>query len=79
MLWLLIAVEYHFRHKRRSMESAKTMERDVNKRALYRVGALTFEVTIIDVRGRWGTRDVLISPVAGSGAQWVLIDRVKVL
>jgi hypothetical protein len=54
MLWLLIAVEYHFRHKRRSMESATTLASMLNRKALYRAGYLNVEVTIIDVRERWG-------------------------
>ena len=36
---------------------------------------LTFKVEVTDARMRFGTTDVLIVPVAGSGSQWITLDR----
>jgi hypothetical protein len=42
---------------------------------LYRDG-LQFSVTTLDARVRFGSLDVLVTPVAGSGEIWVAANRV---
>jgi len=41
-------------------------------------GGLTIQVKISDVRELWGRLQALVSPVAGSGSVWVMVDRVRV-
>lgn len=39
-------------------------------------GTLAVRVTILDARRVWNRTDYLVTPVAGSGQQWVSADRV---
>ena len=36
---------------------------------------LSFAVRVLDARTRFGNVDVLVQPVAGSGEQWITLDR----
>jgi hypothetical protein len=49
----------------------------INKRAEYYVRDLMIEMTIVDVRTRFGTVDVKITPVTGSGATWVALSSIS--
>jgi hypothetical protein len=40
-------------------------------------GALAFRVTIKDARKVYGRTDYLVTPVSGSGEQWVSAERVS--
>jgi hypothetical protein len=51
---------------------------------LDRTGTLTLEgleveVIVQDVRTRFGTVDVLVSPTQGRGQKWVTLDRVRLI
>ena len=48
----------------------------IGQNATYRVGALSVAVVVIDARNRFGNLDLLISPGAGTGEQWVQSDSV---
>lgn len=43
-----------------------------------RVDSLRVEVRIADARQVWGRLDLLVSPVAGQGAEWVSAERVTI-
>jgi hypothetical protein len=51
----------------------------IGQNATYRVGALTLAVTVTDARTRFGNLDLLISPDAGTGEQWVQSDSVTMV
>jgi hypothetical protein len=51
----------------------------IGRDAAYRVAGLTMAVRVVDARTRFGGVDVLISPVAGSGEQWVQVDSVRMM
>lgn len=56
----------------------ETRDLYLNKRATYEpVEGLQFNVTIKNVKYRFGHYDVLIVPDTGSGQRWVLSDNVK--
>lgn len=48
----------------------------IDKTATYRVGELAFEVRITDVKNSYGRDKVQITPVNGSGEQWVMLESV---
>lgn len=54
----------------------------VGKTVIVRLGGLDVEVTVTDVKERWGRTRYFITPVAGSGEAWVetitLKDEVRV-
>lgn len=41
-----------------------------------RSGDLKVRISIVDVRTVWNRTDYLVTPVAGSGQQWVSAERV---
>lgn len=47
------------------------MKQYLNQEVLYRCGALTVEVKIIDYKITYGRERFLITPIKGSGKQWV--------
>lgn len=55
----------------------KTLAALIGRQAKYRVGGMTFTVTITDVRPRYGVVDVEITPVHGTGKQWVQLTSVE--
>jgi len=40
------------------------------------ISEMTFDVKIKNTKQAWGTDQLLIEPVTGSGSTWVLSDRV---
>lgn len=56
--------------------TALEMAKLIGTEATYPVKDLSVAVTIIDARNRFGSADVLITPVAGSGATWVALTSV---
>jgi hypothetical protein len=51
--------------------TAREMSELVGSLRMLRSGDLWFEVTVEDVRVRFGTVDVQVRPAAGSGTTWV--------
>jgi hypothetical protein len=51
----------------------------IGQNATYRVGAMTVSVSVMDARTRFGNLDLLISPDAGTGEQWVQSDSVTMV
>lgn len=49
----------------------------IGKEGFIRLGELNVRVRILDVKNRFGNTDYQISPVGGSGNQWVLSGRVN--
>jgi hypothetical protein len=49
-----------------------------DKLAIWTSGELKFEVRIMDSKQAFGRVDVLISPVAGVGEQWVSLEKVTI-
>ena len=60
-----------------SPDTATTMRTYIGRVGSYRVGQMRFEVSVLDVRTRWGALDFLITPCAGQGSQWVQADKVQ--
>ena len=58
-------------------DTATTMRTHIGRVGTYQVGQILFEVSILDVRTRWGALDFLITPTAGHGNQWVLASKVQ--
>ena len=58
-------------------DTATTMRTHIGRVGTYRLGQMLFEVSVLDVRSRWGTLDFLITPSAGHGNQWVQADKVQ--
>jgi hypothetical protein len=56
----------------------KTLAALIGRQAAYRVGGMTFTVTVTDVRSRYGNVDVEITPVHGAGYQWVQLTSVEI-
>lgn len=51
----------------------------IGKTATYNIGTLSFNVHVTDYRHVWNRDDVLISPMTGSGQQWVALTSIKVI
>lgn len=65
-------------NERQSNTGDTTMnENDVGKTGKLYIEKLTVSIHIREIRYVWGRTDVLVSPVNGSGRQWVSADRVK--
>lgn len=60
------------------MNTAATMSPMIGKPAQLDVGGMTFLVTILDVRIRWGQLDYLVQPQAGHGQQWKSADSLRI-
>ena len=58
-------------------DTATTMRTYIGRVGAYRLGQMLFEVSVLDVRTRWGTLDFLITPSTGHGNQWVQADKVQ--
>lgn len=56
---------------------ARVQKRFVGKQGRIVLNSLSVEVTISEVRNRYGNVDALVSPIAGSGKVWVRADRLK--
>jgi hypothetical protein len=50
---------------------------DGSLRSRCQVEGFTVPVRILDLRECWGRRDALVSPVNGTGEQWVSCDRLR--
>jgi hypothetical protein len=48
----------------------------IGKQGLLRVESLHVRVEILDVKEAYGSTRVLITPVNGSGEQWVTLERM---
>lgn len=48
-----------------------------HRTALYAVNELKIQVSILDVRLRYGQLDLLITPVNGKGEKWVSESKVE--
>ena len=59
------------------MTSARAMIEVIGGHGVLRDGALYIRVRVEDVRTVFDRVDYLVTPVAGSGRQWVSADRVK--
>jgi hypothetical protein len=57
--------------------TAAEMAKMIGKPAQLDVGGMTFLVTIVDVRNRFGSVDYLVTPQAGHGEQWKSADGVR--
>lgn len=53
--------------------------KNLNKKALYMINGLTFEVILTDVTQQWGHIRYQISPVSGTGKIWVNEDTVELI
>ena len=58
-------------------DTATTMRTYIGRVGSYQMGQMRFEVSVLDVRTRWGALDFLITPSAGHGNQWVQADKVQ--
>ena len=58
-------------------DTATTMRTYIGRAGRYQVGQMLFEISVLDVRTRWGALDFLITPSAGHGNQWVQADKVQ--
>ena len=54
------------------MTSAQELAQDIGKTATLKVAgtSLTFQVTIMDARKRYGNLDYKVRPIAGDGEAW---------
>ena len=59
------------------MTSARAMTDVIGGHGVLREGVLYIRVRVEDVRTVFDRVDYLVTPVAGSGRQWVSADRVK--
>ena len=59
------------------MNSARAMTDVIGGHGVLREGVLYIRVRVEDVRTVFDRVDYLVTPVAGSGRQWVSADRVK--
>lgn len=57
--------------------TATAMAPLVGQHGLLNVGPLKVMVRVQDVRKQWGRTDLLVTPTAGTGQQWVSLDRVS--
>lgn len=48
----------------------------IGRKGWLRIEGFNMAVEVKDVRHVWGRIDVLVSPVAGSGDNWVSLERV---
>ncbi len=55
----------------------KVQKKYLGKQGRIVLNSLSVEVTISDIRNRYGNVDVRISPIKGSGDVWVRADRIK--
>lgn len=51
----------------------------VGQRVMVRCDELNVDCKVIDVKTAWGKPRLLVAPVAGSGQQWVSLDRARVM
>lgn len=59
--------------------TGREMQELLNREATLEEGGLTWAVTINDVKaGGWGRTLVEVIPVAGEGAKWVELGRVRI-
>ena len=57
--------------------TAAEMAQMIGKPGQLDVGNMTFLVTILDVRERYGRVDYLVEPQAGHGAAWKSADSIR--
>ena len=50
----------------------------IDKEATYRVGEFAIPVRIVDFKNSYGRDKVQITPIHGSGEQWVMLESVNV-
>ena len=60
------------------MQTARQLTEVLGGHGNLRIDKLIVRVRVDDIREVFGRTDYLVSPVAGSGQQWVAADRVKV-
>ena len=58
-------------------EIAELLDKRATFTPLSKVPAWTVNVTIVDARESFGSMQVLVEPVSGSGQAWVSAERVK--
>jgi hypothetical protein len=51
----------------------------VGRRARIKVGAMLVLVKVVDARSAYGRDDVLITPQAGEGRQWVRLTSIELM
>jgi len=59
--------------------TVREMSALIGRTALLYAGDLAVQVTVMDARTRFGSVDVLVTPVAGHGIRWVLLDTVSMI
>jgi len=59
--------------------SVKKLAELIGETRRLRTGGLRVDVVVRDVREVFGRVDCLVTPVAGSGGQWVAFDRLDSL
>lgn len=57
--------------------TVREMSALIGRSATLYVDNLAVAVTVMDARTRFGNVDVLVTPVAGHGIKWVLVDTVS--
>lgn len=57
--------------------TVKEMAALIGRTAMLYAGDLAIQVRVTDARTRFGSVDVLVTPVAGHGLKWVLADTVS--
>ena len=58
------------------MQTAATQDWKIGGFGLLSIEKLSIPVRIEDGRNVWGRTDLLVTPVDGTGTQWVSLDRV---
>lgn len=62
-----------------SVMTANEMLPAIGTKVLLRMEKLLIEAHVCDVRFVWGNPQLEVEPVAGSGKQWVMLDRIASL
>lgn len=57
--------------------TTKTLSEYIGQTLVYPVNKLRFPVKVLDTRQMYGRTDLLITPVSGSGEQWVSAESCK--
>lgn len=59
------------------MKTTNELKANIGQTLDYPVNKLRFPVKVLDTRQMYGRTDLLISPVSGSGEQWVSAESCK--